>query len=42
MGKVKNTGLELDMRIKIYSDRDWFFQIFGNFAHNENRIMETH
>lgn len=40
MGKVKNTGLELDMRIKIYSDRDWFFQIFGNFAHNENRIME--
>lgn len=40
MGKVKNVGVEIDMRIKLYSDKDWFVQVFGNFAHNRNSIVE--
>ena len=40
MGKVKNTGIEIEMRVKLYSYENGFIQIFGNFAHNKNRIVE--
>lgn len=40
MGKVKNTGVELELRARLYSDRNWFFQLYGSFARNKNTIVE--
>lgn len=40
MGKVKNTGVELELRARLYSDRNWFFQLYGSFARNKNTIIE--
>ena len=40
MGKVKNTGVELELRARLYSDRNWLFQLYGSFAKNKNTIIE--
>ena len=32
MGKVKNTGVELELRARLYSDRNWLFQLYGSLA----------
>lgn len=40
MGKVKNTGVELELRARFYSDRNWLFQLYGSFARNKNTIVE--
>lgn len=40
MGKVKNTGVELELRARLYSDRNWLFQFYGSFARNKNTIIE--
>ena len=40
MGKVKNTGVELELRARLYSDRNWHFQLYGSFARNKNTIIE--
>lgn len=40
MGKVKNIGVELELRARLYSDRNWLFQLYGSFARNKNTIVE--
>lgn len=40
MGKVKNIGVELELRARLYSDRNWLFQLYGSFARNKNTIIE--
>ena len=40
MGKVKNTGVELELRARLYSDRNWLFQLYGSSARNKNTIIE--
>ena len=40
MGKVMNRGIELDLRVKLYSDKNWLLQLHGNFASNRNTILE--
>ncbi|WP_290539995.1 SusC/RagA family TonB-linked outer membrane protein [Alistipes sp.] len=40
MGKVKNTGVELELRTRLYGDRNWLVQVYGNFSRNRNRIVE--
>lgn len=40
MGKVKNVGIELNARVKVYADKDWLWQVYGSFARNKNRIVE--
>ena len=42
MGKVKNTGVELELRARLYSDRNWLFQLYGSFARNKNTIIEIY
>ena len=42
MGKVKNTGVELELRARFYSDRNWLFQLYGSFARNKNTIVEIY
>ena len=40
MGKLKNAGVELELRARLYSDRNWLFQLYGSFARNKNTIIE--
>lgn len=40
MGKVENTGFELDLRYNIVRSKDWDLTAFANLAHNKNRILE--
>ena len=40
MGKVKNTGVELELRMRLYSDRNWLSQLYGSFARNKDTIVE--
>ncbi|MDC2746595.1 SusC/RagA family TonB-linked outer membrane protein [Bacteroides ovatus] len=40
MGKVKNTGVELELRMRLYSDRNWLLQLYGSFARNKDTIVE--
>ena len=40
MGKVKNTGVELELRMRLYSDRNWLLQLYGSFARNKDTIGE--
>lgn len=40
LGKIKNTGVEIALKLKLYSDKNWLVQVHGNFAHNENTIVE--
>ncbi|MCM1177456.1 MAG: SusC/RagA family TonB-linked outer membrane protein [Clostridium sp.] len=39
MGKVKNRGVELDLRYNVVKTRDWDLTLFGSMSHNKNRIM---
>lgn len=40
MGKVLNQGFELQVRGDIYRDRNWLVALWGNMAHNKNKILE--
>ncbi|MBQ8422043.1 MAG: SusC/RagA family TonB-linked outer membrane protein [Bacteroidales bacterium] len=40
MGVVRNLGVELDLRVRLYQDRDWMVSVFGNFARNKNTVVE--
>ncbi len=40
MGVVRNLGAELDLRVRVYQDKDWMVQAFGNFARNKNTVIE--
>ena len=40
MGKVKNTGVELELRARLYSDRNWLLQLYGSFASNKDTSVE--
>ena len=40
MGVVRNIGVELDLRVRVYQDRDWMVQVFGNYARNKNTVVE--
>ncbi len=40
MGSVVNKGIELFLRIEAVKTKNWLFNIYGNFAKNQNRIKE--
>lgn len=40
MGKVLNQGFELQVRGEVYRNRDWLVALWGNMAHNSNKILE--
>ena len=39
MGSVENKGIELDIRYTFYRSKDWEATLFGNLAHNKNKIL---
>lgn len=40
MGKVRNNGVELDLRYNVVRTRDWDLTLFGSMSHNKNVILE--
>lgn len=41
MGVVRNIGVELDLRVRLYQDSNWMVSVFGNFARNKNTVVEV-
>ena len=41
MGEVENVGYELDLRSNIVRKGDWFVSLYGNMAHNKNKILKV-
>lgn len=39
MGEVENKGFEMQIRADIYRDRNWSVALWGNMAHNKNKIL---
>ena len=40
MGEVLNQGFELQLRAEVYRNRNWMVALWGNMAHNKNKIMK--
>lgn len=40
MGEVLNQGFELQLRAELFSNRDWMVALWGNMAHNKNKILK--
>ena len=40
MGEVMNKGFELTVRTDVYRNRDWIVALWGNMAHNTNKILK--
>ena len=40
MGEVENKGFEIQIRADIYRDRNWSVALWGNMAHNKNKILK--
>lgn len=40
MGVVRNTGVELDLRVRIFQNKDWMWNAYINFARNKNRVVK--
>ena len=40
MGEVLNHGFELQLRAEVFRNRDWMVALWGNMAHNKNKIMK--
>lgn len=40
MGEVLNQGFELQLRAEVFRNRDWMVALWGNMAHNKNKIMK--
>ncbi|WP_233556968.1 SusC/RagA family TonB-linked outer membrane protein [Odoribacter sp. AF15-53] len=40
IGEILNEGIELDLNVRAYSDKDWDVIVFGNLAHNKNKILK--
>lgn len=40
MGKVLNRGFELQLRADVFRNKNWLIALWGNMAHNTNKILE--
>lgn len=40
IGEIENKGFELDIRVNVFRTRDWNLTVFGNLAHNKNRLVK--
>lgn len=40
MGEVLNQGFELQIRGEVFRNRDWMVALWGNMAHNDNKILK--
>lgn len=40
LGEVKNTGFEIQLRADVLHTHDWQLALWGNMAHNKNKILK--
>lgn len=40
LGEVDNRGYEINLRADIIRSKDWQFSLWGNIAHNKNKILK--
>lgn len=40
MGEIENKGFEITARYDIYKKKDWLVALWGNMAHNTNKILK--
>nr|WP_026207737.1 SusC/RagA family TonB-linked outer membrane protein [Butyricimonas synergistica] len=40
LGEVRNRGFELDVKAVLYKSNDMYVSVFGNLAHNRNKILK--
>lgn len=40
MGVVRNIGVELDLRVRVYQAKDCLVSLFANYARNKNTVIE--
>lgn len=40
MGEIENKGLELSLRLNLLQDKDYNLAVWGNIAHNKNKILK--
>lgn len=40
MGKVENKGFELNLRIRLIQNKNWYSAVYFNMAHNTNKIKK--
>lgn len=40
VGEVRNRGYEIDLRMDVIRRQDIYLALFGNLAHNQNRLMK--
>lgn len=40
MGEVLNQGFELQLRAELFRNKDWMVALWGNMAHNKNKILK--
>ena len=38
IGEVENKGIEIDVNWRVFSTKDWDISLFGNLAHNKNKL----
>lgn len=41
VGEIENKGFELNLRSNIIQTKDWYVSLFGNLAHNRNRVLKV-
>ncbi len=40
LGEIENKGYELNLNLNLVRSRDLFISVYGNMAHNENKILK--
>ncbi len=40
IGEIENKGVEMELNLRVFSKKDWDIVLFGNIAHNKNRILK--
>ena len=40
LGEVRNRGIEIDVKAVLYRSKDVYVSVFGNLAHNRNKILK--
>lgn len=41
VGETENKGFELELRSVLYQSKDWYVAVYGNLAHNRNKLTKV-
>ncbi|AEW00379.1 TonB-dependent receptor plug [Niastella koreensis GR20-10] len=40
LGDIRNTGMEMNLKVTAFKNRDWTINLTANLVHNENKILK--